>query len=425
MRIIYANNQSEYAFLSELRTRAAETGREVIDTVAKIIDRVRTEGDSAMLEYAKSFDNADSIKKFTKKDFRKAYDRADPAFRTALTQAAKNIKAFHKKQLKRGYTLTQNNCEIGQIVRGLEKVGVYVPGGTAAYPSSVLMNVIPAKLAKVYKIVIITPPLKDGGANTDILASAYIAGADELFTVGGAHGIAALAYGTESIPRVDKIVGPGNIYVATAKKLVYGAVDIDMIAGPSEIMIMADKDANARFIAADMLSQAEHDCLASSILVTDDESIAAEVAAELAEQSAKLPRRQIIDTALRDFGGIIICGSNQKMIELVNLAAPEHLEIMLNNPKEYLPYIKNAGSIFLGDYSPEPLGDYYAGANHVLPTSGTARFYSPLSVDSFIKKIQFVYYTKEELQKAGADIVTIAAREGLAAHAASVKARLQ
>ncbi|NCA67403.1 MAG: histidinol dehydrogenase [Clostridia bacterium] len=425
MKIIYADNKSEYEFLQCLRRRAAETDKIVINKVTEIINRIKDEGDSALLEYSERFDGAKAIKRFTKKDFRKAYNNADEGFRKALEEAAKRITAFHKKQVKKGYVIEQNGCMVGQIVKGLDRVGIYVPGGTAAYPSSVLMNTIPAKLAKVGKIVMVSPPPKNGKVNEDILTAAYIAGVDELLLVGGAQAVAALAYGTKSIERVDKIVGPGNIYVATAKRLVYGVCDIDMVAGPSEIMIAADADANPAYIAADLLSQAEHDTLASSILVTTSSDIAAATLKELERQAALLPRMDIIQASLDNYGGIIVCDSLDKLIELINITAPEHLELLLDRPFECLDRVKNAGSVFLGAYSPEPLGDYFAGTNHVLPTGGTARFYSPLSVDSFIKKIQYVYYTQSELQKAGSEIICIAEKEGLQAHAAAIKARLK
>lgn len=425
MKIITADNVSEYAFLKNLSRRANETSTEIIKSVKEIIQNVRENGDKAVLFYSEKFDNATSIQKFTKKDFEAAYNKADTEFKNAVSEAAKRIAAFHEKQIRDGYEIRRNGCVIGQLVRGLDKVGLYVPGGTAAYPSSVLMNTIPAKLANVNKIIMITPPSKNGTVNEDILVAAYIAGVDEMYTVGGAHGIAAISYGTESIEKVDKIVGPGNIYVATAKRLVYGEVDIDMVAGPSEIMIMADKYANPEYIAADLLSQAEHDPLASAILVTNNKNVADKVIVEIDKQIAALNRADIIQKSLNNFGGVIICDTIDKMVELVNITAPEHLEILINNPENYLDKIKNAGSVFLGEYSPEPLGDYLAGTNHVLPTSGTARFYSPLSVDSFIKKIQYINYTADELKKVGQDIITIAEREGLSAHAMSIKMRLK
>lgn len=312
---------------------------------------------------------------------------------------------------------------MGQRIRGLKRVGLYVPGGTAAYPSSVLMNAIPAKIAGVEEVIMVTPPLKDGSANPDILVAAALAGVDRIFLMGGAQAVGALAYGTETIPKVDKIVGPGNIYVATAKRILYGVVDIDMIAGPSEILVMADSTANPKFLAADLMSQAEHDVLASSILLTTDKAIAEATLAELERQLAGLSRKEIIEKSLTNYGAVIVCRSVEEMVDLANELAPEHLEVMLENPMAYLGRLDNAGSVFLGQYAPEPLGDYYAGPNHVLPTSGTARFFSPLGVDSFIKKSSYIYYTEEALRAAQEDIVCIAEREQLTAHANSIKVR--
>lgn len=313
----------------------------------------------------------------------------------------------------------------GQRVRGLERVGLYVPGGTAAYPSSVIMNAIPAKIAGVKEIIMVTPPLKDGTPNKDILVAAAVCGVDRIFLTGGAQAVAALAYGTESIPKVDKIVGPGNIYVATAKKLLYGQVDIDMIAGPSEILVMADETADPKFIAADLMSQAEHDKLASSILLTTSEEIADKTIAEIERQMQYLSRKDIIEKSLDDYGMIIICDCPHCAVELANAIAPEHLEVLMKNPTEYIGKLDNAGSVFLGQYASEPLGDYYAGPNHVLPTSGTARFFSPLSVYSFVKRSSYIYYTEEALREAKDDIVLIAEKEGLTAHANAIKVRFE
>ena len=317
----------------------------------------------------------------------------------------------------------ENGVILGQKVRGLHSVGLYVPGGTAAYPSSVLMNAIPAKIAGVKEIIMVTPPLKDGTPNKDILVAAAICGVDRVFLSGGAQAVAALAFGTDTIPKVDKIVGPGNIYVATAKKLLYGVVDIDMIAGPSEILVIADEKANPKYIAADLMSQAEHDVLASSILITTSEKIAEETVIELKKQMPALSRAEIIEKSLKDFGAIIICQDINQAVDFANKLAPEHLEVLLENPMEYLGKLDNAGSIFLGQYAPEPLGDYYAGPNHVLPTSGTARFFSPLSVNSFTKRSSYIYYTESALSQAKDDIVLIAEKEGLTAHANAIKVR--
>ena len=314
---------------------------------------------------------------------------------------------------------------MGQRIRGLERVGLYVPGGTAAYPSSVLMNAIPAKLAGVKELVMVTPPLKNNEIGNKILASAKVAGVDRIFTVGGAQAVAALAFGTETIPKVDKIVGPGNIYVATAKKLLYGVVDIDMIAGPSEILILADETAKPKFLAADLMSQAEHDVLASAIMITTDEKVAKKTVAKIESQIKNLSRAKIIKESLKNFGAIIVCKDMDYAVKLANDLSPEHLEVCVNNPMEYIGKLDNAGSVFLGNYSPEPLGDYYAGPNHVLPTSGTARFFSPLSVDSFVKKSSFIYYTKPALNQAKSDILTIADSEGLTAHANSISTRFE
>ena len=312
---------------------------------------------------------------------------------------------------------------MGQRIRGLKRVGIYVPGGTAAYPSSVLMNAIPAKIAGVEEIIMCTPPQKDGTPNPNIIAAAKIAGVDRVFLMGGAQAIAALAYGTETVPKADKIVGPGNIFVATAKKLLYGTVDIDMIAGPSEILIIADNSANPKFLAADLMSQAEHDKLASAILLTDSLEIAEKTKKELYIQIEKLSRKEIISSSLDNFGAIIVCSDMEQAVEFANELAPEHLEVCCNDPLEYIGKLDNAGSVFLGNYSPEPLGDYFAGPNHVLPTSGTARFFSPLSVDSFIKKSSFIYYTEKALKDDAQDVIRFADTEGLTAHANSVKVR--
>ena len=322
-------------------------------------------------------------------------------------------------------TTNENGVIMGQRVRGLHRVGIYVPGGTAAYPSSVLMNAVPAKIAGVQEIVMVTPPGKDGNPNPNIMAAAAIAGVDKVFLCGGAQAVAALAYGTERIPQVDKIVGPGNIFVATAKKLLYGVVDIDMVAGPSEILIVADKSAKPAFLAADLMSQAEHDKMASSILLTTSESIAKATAKELEKQIRYLERWDIIEKSLEDYGEIIVCEDLKQAIDFANELAPEHLELCVEEPLKYIGLIDNAGSVFLGNWSPEPLGDYYAGPNHVLPTGGTARFFSPLSVDSFIKKSSFIYYTEEELAKAKDDIINLAETEGLTAHANSIKVRFE
>ena len=341
----------------------------------------------------------------------------------ALLNALENISNFHNRQKRQSFIDARPDGTIlGQRVRGLKRVGLYVPGGTAAYPSSVLMNAVPAKIAGVEELIMVTPPSKNGRANPDILAAAAIAGVDRVFLVGGAQAVAALTYGTESIPRVDKIVGPGNIYVATAKRLVYGKVDIDMIAGPSEILVLADGTADPKYLAADLMSQAEHDPLAASILLTTDGDIAGRT---IERQMQTLERRDIIERSLRDCGAVIVCRSVDEMADIANEIAPEHIELMIEDPMSLLGRIDNAGSVFMGKYSPEPLGDYYAGPNHVLPTSGTARFFSPLSVDSFVKRSSFISFTREALAEASGDITVIAEREGLTAHANSIRVRFE
>ena len=362
----------------------------------------------------------------TRAQMEEAVAKADPRFVEALRNAMENIREFHSRQKQQSFIDARSNgVMMGQRIRGLKRVGLYVPGGTAAYPSSVLMNAVPAKIAGVEEVIMVTPPLKDGTANPDILVAAALAGVDRIFLMGGAQAVAALAYGTETIPKVDKIVGPGNIYVATAKRILYGVVDIDMIAGPSEILVMADSTANPKYLAADLMSQAEHDVLASSILLTTDKAVAEATVKELERQMALLSRNEIIEKSLTDYGAIIVCRSIDEMIDMANELAPEHLEVMLDNPLAYLGRLDNAGSVFLGQYAPEPLGDYYAGPNHVLPTSGTARFFSPLGVDSFIKKSSYIYYTEDALRAAHDDIVCIAEREQLTAHANSIKVRFE
>ena len=362
----------------------------------------------------------------TKEEIKNAYKNIDSEFVEALKTAKENITDFHQKQKGNSWITTkEKGIVMGQTVRGLARVGIYVPGGTAAYPSSVLMNSIPAKVAGVEKIVMVTPPRKDGTINESILVAADIAGVDEIYKVGGAQAIGALAYGTETIGKVDKIVGPGNIFVATAKRSVFGLVDIDMIAGPSEILVISDESGNASFIAADLMSQAEHDKLASSTLVTTSEKLAKEVQEELKKQIETLSRKEIIEASLRDFGVILLTSNICEAIDMANKIAPEHLELIVKDPFVYLGEIKNAGSIFLGSYSPEPLGDYMAGPNHVLPTSGSARFFSPLSVDDFIKKSSYIYYSENALFDVKDKIVKLANTEGLTAHANSIKVRFK
>lgn len=427
MRITKANGKSEYALIENLKKRSGETDQKTVDIVSSIIQGVKDGGDEAVREYTVRFDGALPKKTVIEKDELAEYlDYVDDDFKKAIVDAKNNIYDFHKRQAQQSWLTTKENGVImGQRVRGLNRVGIYVPGGTAAYPSSVLMNAVPAKIAGVKEIIMVTPPAKDGNPTPNIMAAAAVAGVDRVFLCGGAQAVAALAYGTERIPKVDKIVGPGNIFVATAKKLLYGVVDIDMVAGPSEILIVADKSAKPSFLAADLMSQAEHDVMASSILLTTSESIAKATAKEIERQIKFLERQEIIGKSLEDYGEIIVCEDLKQAVKFANELAPEHLELCVEEPLKYIGMIDNAGSVFLGNWSPEPLGDYFAGPNHVLPTSGTARFFSPLSVDSFVKKSSFIYYTEEELEKAKDEIITLADSEGLTAHANSVKVRFE
>ena len=425
LSVTRADGSAERQTLELLRSRSGEADRKVTTVVTQIIETVRQEGDAALRRYAEQFDSAAPARlEVTKEEIEQALDTADADFVQALRRAKENITAFHARQKQQSFWDAQpNGVILGQRVRGLHRVGLYVPGGTAAYPSSVLMNAIPAKIAGVEELIMVTPPNKNGGANPDILAAAAIAGVDRVFLTGGAQAVAALAYGTQTIPQVDKIVGPGNIYVATAKKLLYGQVDIDMIAGPSEILVVADDTADPVYLAADLMSQAEHDRLASAILLCTSEKIAQKTIEEIERQSLSLSRREMILDSLENFGAVIVCRDFEQMVQLANEIAPEHLEVMVQNPLETVGQFDNAGSVFLGRYSPEPLGDYFAGPNHVLPTSGTARFFSPLSVDSFIKRSSFIYYPKGALCCAAKDIVTIAQKEGLTAHANAIAVR--
>lgn len=423
--IINANGQNEKDIVKRLKSRAEKTSSFVVASVTEIIDAVKSRGDNALLEYTEKFDKV-SLKslEYPIEKAREALELCDKGFVEALKNAANNIEDFHRRQIQQSWlNAEKEGIIVGQVVRPLQRVGIYVPGGTAAYPSSVLMNAIPAKIAGVKEIIMVTPPTKQGTIDENILAAAAIAGVDRIFTVGGAQAVAALSFGTKSIPKVDKIVGPGNIYVATAKRLLFGEVDIDMIAGPSEILIIADDNASSEYIAADLMSQAEHDVLASSILVTTSQKVAEGTLRELERQIERMPRKDIIRQSLMDFGAIIVCENLDNAFNIANDLAPEHLEIMTENPMQYLCKVENAGSIFLGYFSPESLGDYYAGPNHVLPTGGTARFFSPLSVESFVKKSGVIYYSREALEDAREDIVKIAQAEGLEAHANSVKVR--
>ncbi|MBP0963841.1 MAG: histidinol dehydrogenase [Oscillospiraceae bacterium] len=427
IRKIIADGKAENEFLKEVSRRQGETDKKITEAVSAIIENVKENGDKAVKDYTMKFDGRlPEYYEVPRDVINDALSEADSDFTDALLNAMENIADFHNRQKEQGFiTPKDNGVILGQRVRGLERVGLYVPGGTAAYPSSVLMNAVPAKIAGVKEIIMVTPPLKDGTPNKDILAAAAICGVDRVFLAGGAQAVAALAYGTETIPKVDKIVGPGNIYVATAKKLLYGQVDIDMIAGPSEILVLADESANPKYLAADLMSQAEHDMMASAILVTTSEKVADETIKEIERQTALMSRKNIIEKSMTDYGAIIVCKNVNDAVEMANALAPEHLEVQLKDPMEYLGRLDNAGSIFMGQYAPEPLGDYYAGPNHVLPTSGTARFFSPLSVNSFTKRSSFIYYTEAALCEAQKDIVTIAEREGLTAHANAIKVRFE
>ncbi|CUP29039.1 MAG: histidinol dehydrogenase [Clostridium baratii] len=412
--------------LKEIRKRDEGKKEENLESVKNILDYVREYKDKALKELTKKFDGV-SIDDFKVSDeeIDEAYKLVDKNFIANIKEAKENILEYHSLQKEKDYILNRKNgVYMGQRVIPLERIGVYVPGGTASYPSTVLMNVIPAKVAGVKEIVMITPPKKDFKIDPYIAVTAKICGVSEIYKVGGAQGVGALAYGTESIQSVDKIVGPGNIFVALAKKEVFGDVDIDMIAGPSEILIIADKESNPKFIAADLMSQAEHDKLASSILLTTSKELGIEVIIELENQMKDLERKDIISQSLNNYGKIIVCKNIDECFEIANFLAPEHLEIMLNNPMNYLGKVKNAGSVFLGEYSPEPVGDYFGGTNHVLPTSGTAKFFSPLSVQSFIKKSSFLCYTREALFEDGEKIINIANKEGLTAHANSIRVRI-
>ena len=390
-----------------------------------ILDDVRREGDAAVTRYSAKFDHAEGpIRVIEAAEIADAKSRIDAELLGAMERAAVNIRRFHQQQVQESYVdFREDGSMMGQRVRPLKRVGLYVPGGTAAYPSSVLMNAIPAKIAGVPELVMVTPPNAEGKPRDVILAAAAVAGVDRIYMVGGAQAVAALAYGTETIPQVDKIVGPGNIFVATAKRLLYGVVDIDMIAGPSEILIVADENADPRFVAADLMSQCEHDVLAGGVLLTDSAALAEAVKGEIARQLETLSRAEIIRQSMADYGVIVVFPDIDACIDYANAVAPEHLELAVAQPEQYLGRVENAGSVFLGDWTPEPVGDYYAGANHVLPTSGTARFFSPLGVDSFYKRMGFTAYSKQALLNGADDIIRFAEAEGLTAHANAVKVR--
>lgn len=420
IKIMNYNNVSE----DEIFSRSSSS-KDVSSVVCAIIEDVKKRGDEALIEYTEKFDGADiSEIEVSKEEISAALEEVDSKFISVLEKASSNIRKYHSKQVRNSFVMTEENgIVLGQKIVPVSVAGIYVPGGTAAYPSTVLMDTIPAKIAGCGTIVMVSPPGKDGKINPAVLAAAYVAGVDRIFKVGGAQAIAALAYGTESIPRADKIVGPGNIYVAEAKKQVSGVVSIDMIAGPSEILIIADDKSNPKVVAADMLSQAEHDKNASAVLITDSERLAVKVSEELEAQLALLPRFDIARESIDTNGKIIVVDCIEKAIEVSDRIAPEHLELFVDNPFDYLDRIHNAGSVFLGRNCPEALGDYIAGPNHTLPTSGTARFSSPLSVDDFVKKYQFSYYTSSALEKVAEDVAFFARKEGLEAHARSALVR--
>lgn len=423
MRIITNKQQ----VIDEVLNRSQFELEEVNKKVKDVLDNIKKNGDKALFEYTEKFDGVklDNLK-VSENEIEEAYNSLDKELIKSLEDAHNNIEKFHKNQVQKSFITNDEEGKIlGQIVNPIEKVGIYVPGGTAPLPSTVLMNAIPAKVAGVNKIVMTTPPAKDGKISSVILAAAKIAGVTEIYKLGGAQAIGALAFGTETVPKVYKIVGPGNIYVAMAKKQVFGSVDIDMVAGPSEVLVIADSKANAKYIAADLLSQAEHDTLACSILVTPSNEVANSVAREVEKQLEKLSRNEIARKSIENYGRIIVTENMNEAIDLANEIAPEHLELAVENPFDYLSRIKNAGAIFLGEYSPEPLGDYFAGPNHTLPTSGTAKFASPLSVDAFIKKSSVIYYTREALAKVKDSIIRIAESETLTAHANSVRVRFE
>ena len=427
LKLMEISESNKQKLINELKERCEETEQDILLNVKNILEKVKKSGDKALFDFTKEFDKVElKDLEVSKDEIEACFDKVEENFIEALKEAKSNIEAYHEKQKSNGFLMTEDSgVYLGQRVLPLERVGVYVPGGTAAYPSSVLMNVIPAKVAGVDEIVMVTPPDKNGGINPYIGVAAKIAGIDKIYKVGGAQAVGALAYGTETIKKVDKIVGPGNIFVATAKKLVFGQVDIDMIAGPSEILVIADEKSDPSYVAADLMSQAEHDKLASAILVTTSKDLYEKVELELDKQAKTLEREEIIRTSLNDFGKAIICSNIEECIDISNSIAPEHLEIMVDEPMQYLGLVRNAGSVFLGRYCPEPIVDYFGGTNHVLPTSGTARFFSALSVDSFIKKSSFIYYSKEAIMKNGEKIITMADKEGLTAHANSIKVRLK
>lgn len=429
MRIVTLNEGAMKNLLEEMLKRDPNNYESYTETVQSIVDQVKARGDEALFAFTKEFDKAEvsaETVRVGEEEIEEAYRQVKPELLEVMKRSLENIRSYHEKQKRNSwFDARPDGTILGQKVTPLASAGVYVPGGKAAYPSSVLMNIIPAQVAGVERIVMVTPPGKDGRVNPVTLTAAHLAGATEVYRVGGAQAVAALAFGTQSIPRVDKIVGPGNIFVALAKKAVYGHVSIDSIAGPSEILVIADGGANPRYVAADLLSQAEHDELASAILVTDSRELAQAVSAEVDGFLKVLSRREIIEKSLENYGYILVVDSMEQAVEAANAIAPEHLEIVTANPFALMTKIRNAGAIFLGEYSSEPLGDYYAGPNHILPTNGTARFFSPLSVDDFVKKSSIIYYSREALAAAHGDIEAFAEAEGLTAHANSIKVRFE
>lgn len=429
MKLIKVTDESIKTILTDLLKRSPNNYDQYASAVTEVVNDVKENGDQAVLSYTKKFDGCDLTAEqmlVTEEELKEAYNIVEDRFVEIIRKALVNIRDYHEKQKQCSWFDSKpNGTMLGQKVTPLESCGVYVPGGKAAYPSSVLMNIVPAKVAGVEKIVMVTPPGKDGNVNPNTLVAAKEAGADIIYKVGGSQAIAALAYGTETIPQVDKIVGPGNIYVALAKKQVYGNVSIDSIAGPSEIAVLADETANPRYVAADLLSQAEHDELASAILVTTSEAFAKEVEKEIEGFLKELSRAEIIQKSLDQFGYLLVAETMDQAIETVNAIASEHLEVVTANPFDVMTKIRNAGAIFIGEYSSEPLGDYFAGPNHVLPTNGTAKFFSPLSVDDFIKKSSIIYYSKEALEPIHKDIEAFAEAEQLTAHANSIKVRFE
>lgn len=429
MRTVKLTDECRKDILKNLLKRSTGNYTQYEETVAEILDNVKKNGDKALFELTLKFDkfelNKDNIK-VTKEEINEAYKQIEPEYIEVMKHARENIWAYHEKQLRSSWIDTKPDGSIlGQRFTPIEIAGTYVPGGKAAYPSSVLMNIIPAKVAGVSRIVMVTPPGKDGKVNPGTLVSADIAGVDEIYKVGGAQAIGALAFGTESVPKVDKITGPGNIFVALAKKAVYGNVGIDSLAGPSEIVVLADESANPRYVAADLLSQAEHDEMASAILITTSEELASKVSIEVDKFVEELSRKDIISASLNNFGYILIADTMDDAIDTVNSIASEHLEILTKDPFQTMTKVKNAGAIFLGEYSSEPLGDYFAGPNHIIPTNGTSRFFSPLNVDDFVKKSSIICYSKEGLSKVHNEIELFAQKEGLTAHANSIHVRFE